>query len=108
MHRKLATQVALGLGFEQRRNGAFLLGDAFAFANSGPGGKSRVNLLSLSQDLVYRRPNQVWAAQSRFDFGLDVLDATEGDEPDGVFNAWLGQVQWLRRVGGSNSGWPSG
>ena len=97
IYRTLSTEAALSLGFEQRRNGSFLLGDEFAFANSGPDGRSRVNVLSFSQEWVYRRTDQVWAAQSRFDFGLDTLDATVGDEPDGVFNAWLGQVQWLRQ-----------
>lgn len=106
--RTLTTEFALGLGFEQRRNGSFLLGDAFAFFNSGPDGQSQVNVLSFSQDFVYRRTDQVWAVQSRFDFGLDVFDATTGDEPDGIFNTWLGQSQWLRQfVASSDSLWPS-
>ena len=103
VYRTLATEVALALSFEQRRNGSFLLGDPFDFFEGGPGGESRVNVLGLSQEWIYRRLNQVWVAQSRFDFGLDTMDATSSDEPDGVFNAWLGQAQWIRRLESSDS-----
>jgi hemolysin activation/secretion protein len=50
---------------------------------------------------VYKSPSQVIAARSRFSFGIDALDATVNDNglPDGKFFAWLGQFQWVRRLG---------
>jgi hemolysin activation/secretion protein len=42
----------------------------------------------------------VVATLSRFSLGIDALGATVKDsEPDGQFFAWLGQFQWIRRLG---------
>jgi hemolysin activation/secretion protein len=50
---------------------------------------------------VYRTQNQVLAARSRFSVGVDAFGATINatGEPDGQFFAWLGQFQWVRRLG---------
>ncbi|ODS24431.1 hypothetical protein AB835_03795 [Candidatus Endobugula sertula] len=103
VYRSLTTEFALVVGFEQRGSQSFLLGEAFDFIGRGDDGKSRVNALSLSQQVTYRNTHQVLAVQSQFEFGLDTHNATEGDEPDGVFNAWSGQLQWARRTGWRDS-----
>jgi hemolysin activation/secretion protein len=50
---------------------------------------------------VYRTQSQVIAARSRFSFGINALGATinQNGLPDGKFFAWLGQFQWVRRLG---------
>ncbi|MEE9146878.1 MAG: ShlB/FhaC/HecB family hemolysin secretion/activation protein, partial [Candidatus Tectomicrobia bacterium] len=58
--------------------------------------------LRVSQAWTERTQNQVVAARSRFSLGLDALGATiraNSDLPDGRFFAWLGQFQWVRRLG---------
>ena len=96
-YRTLTTAVTLGVGFEQRRSGSFLLGNPFAFSDGGPDGRSRLKVLSFSHQLVHRRIDRVLAAQSRFDISLDRQQDTEDSTPDGEFTAWLGQAQWLRQ-----------
>ena len=70
-----------------------------------PDGKSSVTVLRFIQEWLSRSPDQVLAARSTFSLGIDAFDATinGGDAPDGRFFAWLGQLQWARRLGETDS-----
>jgi len=59
-----------------------------------------VTALRAAQEFVYRTPNQVIAARSRFSVGVDALGSTIHDDgrPDSRFFAWLGQFQLVRRL----------
>src|SRR6185503_7445826 len=64
-------------------------------------GRSVVAALRTAQQFVYRSQDQVIAARSRVSFGLNALGATinKNGLPDGIFTAWLGEFQWVRRLG---------
>ena len=64
-------------------------------------GKTKVTALRFSQAWTKRSQQQVLAARSQFNVGLDFLDATdnEGDIPDSQFLSWRGQGQWVRLLG---------
>ena len=79
-----------------------LLGEPFSLSPGARNGESIVTALRLALEYIYRGRNQVIAARSRFSFGLDALGSTihaEDDLPDSRYFAWLGQVQWVRRLG---------
>ena len=89
------------LVFERRRSETFIFGDTpFSFSPGPRDGKSDVTVLRLRQEWVDRSLAHVFALRSTLSFGLDALGATQngGDIPDGQFFAWLGQVQWVRRL----------
>lgn len=94
-------ELALYLIGEYLQNRGFLLGIPFGFIPGATAqGKVNISALRFAQEWVYRRPNQVFSARSRFSLGLDVFDATiTGSEavPDGQFFVWLGQFQAARR-----------
>jgi hemolysin activation/secretion protein len=99
-------QLTLAAGLDLRRSETELLGEGFAFSPGvEPDGKSKVSVLRFIQDYVARTRNQVIAARSTFSGGIDAFGATdEGDDlPNGEFLAWLGQFQYARRLGESDS-----
>jgi hemolysin activation/secretion protein len=60
-------------------------------------GEISTSVLSFGQEWLQRNRQQVIAARSQFNLGLDVLNATTSDdEPDGEFFSWRGQVSYLR------------
>ena len=64
-------------------------------------GETKVTALRFSQTWTKRSQQQVLAARSQFNLGLDLLDATEneGDIPDSQFFSWRAQGQWVRLLG---------
>jgi len=101
VYRTLNSQVALELIGERLSNETSLLGEPFTLSPGAHRGKSVVTAVRFAQEAVYRTQNQVIAGRSRFSVGVDALGATinTGDQPDGKFFAWLGQFQWVRRLG---------
>lgn len=101
LRRSRGEQLDLSLAAEYRRSDAFLLGTGFSFSAGPEEGESRITALRLTLDWSQRGAGEVISASSRFSLGLDALGATEhrGDTPDGQFFAWLGRLQWARRLG---------
>ncbi|MEO0769815.1 MAG: ShlB/FhaC/HecB family hemolysin secretion/activation protein [Cyanobacteria bacterium J06649_4] len=64
-------------------------------------GESRVTALQFVQAWTKRSQQQVFAARSQFNLGVNLLNATvnEGDIPDSEFLSWRGQGQWVRLLG---------
>ncbi len=99
-------QLNLAVGFDVRQSKSELLGEGFAFT---PGvesdGKSKVSVLRFIQDYLARTRQQVIAARSTFSWGIDAFGATnQGDNlPNGEFLTWLGQFQYARKLGQSDS-----
>ncbi|MGH8487517.1 MAG: ShlB/FhaC/HecB family hemolysin secretion/activation protein [Gammaproteobacteria bacterium] len=103
-------QLLAELVFERRRSETFIFkGTPFElsfpfylqpFPDADIDGETEVSVIRVRQEWVDRSPNQVLALRSTLSFGLDALGATEnpGDLPGGEFFAWLGQVQWVRRL----------
>jgi hemolysin activation/secretion protein len=101
IYRTLNTEVGLELTGERLSYKEFLLGERFTLTPGAHNGRSIVTALRFVQDIVHRTQNQVIAARSRFSFGLNALDSTinHNGAPDSRFVAWLGQFQWVRRLG---------
>jgi hemolysin activation/secretion protein len=99
------TEFAVSLGLDLRRSRTFLLDDIpFSFSEGAEDGRSRVSVIRFSQDWLKRSANQVLAARSQFSFGINAFDATINDSgTDGQFFAWLGQFQWVQRLGNQPS-----
>lgn len=97
--RTLRNDVSVSLTAELRESRTYLLDRRFSFSEGAENGKTRVSVLRFGQDWVYRDRSQVLAARSTVSWGVDLLDATVhgGSTEDGLFFAWLGQLQWTRR-----------
>lgn len=67
-------------------------------------GNSRTRVLKLGQDYVSRGLQGAWAFSSQFNFGLNLLNATQNPDPipDGQFFSWSGQIQRVQRLGANN------
>lgn len=101
VYRTLNTEIALDFVGERLSDKTTLFGEPFSLEPGAHNGRSVVSALRTIQEFVYRTPNQVIAARSRFSFGINALDATVNHNglPDGIFFAWLGQFQYVRRLG---------
>ncbi|MCI0407000.1 MAG: ShlB/FhaC/HecB family hemolysin secretion/activation protein [Acidobacteria bacterium] len=101
VYRTLNSEFALELTGELLSQKTFLLGEPFSLSPGAQQGKSDDTAVRTAQEWVYRTQNQVLAARSRFSVGIDAFDATinPAGVPDGQFFAWLGQFQWVRRLG---------
>ena len=101
VYRTLNSEIALDLVGERLSDKTELLGERFSLEPGAHNGRSVVTALRTIQEFVYRTPSQVIADRSRFSFGLNALGATinKNGLPDGAFFAWLGQFQWVRRLG---------
>jgi hemolysin activation/secretion protein len=101
VYRTLNSEVALEFSGERLSHETSLLGERFSFEPGARNGRSVVTALRAVQEWVHRTQGQVIAARSRFSFGINALGATSngGGLPDGRFFTWLGQFQWVRRLG---------
>jgi hemolysin activation/secretion protein len=101
VYRTVNTEIALDLVGERLSDKTELLGERFSLEPGAHNGRSVVSAIRTIQEFVYRNPNQVIAARSRFSFGINALGATVNHNglPDGIFFAWLGQFQYVRRLG---------
>jgi len=101
VYHTLNSEIALDLIGERLSDKTTLLGEPFSLEPGAQNGRSVVTALRTAQEFVYRTQNQVIAARSTFSFGLHALGATINNNglPDGVFFKWLGQFQWVRRLG---------
>ncbi len=101
IYRTLNNEIALDLTGERLSHKTTLLGEKFSLEPGARNGRTAVTALRPGLEWVYKSQNQVIAARSRFSFGIDAIDATVNDNglPDGKFFAWLGQFQWVRRLG---------
>jgi hemolysin activation/secretion protein len=103
-YRTPSQQFLAEVRFERRQSQTFLLNQPYAFS---PGvrlnGKSDVSVVRFGQEWLSRNLNEVLALRSTFNVGLDAFGATVNRSgPDGRFFAWLGQFQWLRRLGSTD------
>jgi hemolysin activation/secretion protein len=95
------TEFALALTGERLQNKTFSSGEGTNLFSPGAksNGESVVSALRFSQEWVQRQPSHVLALSSRLSVGIDVLGATNNDDPlpDTQFFSWLGQAQWAQR-----------
>ena len=94
-------EAALSVGFDYGRNRTWLLGSRFNLSPGAEDGEMVGSALRISQEWIGRGQNHVLALRSTFNFGLDVLGATDNGisgEPDARFFHWLGQGQYVQRL----------
>jgi hemolysin activation/secretion protein len=96
----LTQEFAIALSAERQEDQTSLLGEPFDFSLGSQNGRSAVTALRLALEWTERTQNQVFAARSRLSLGIDALNSTINEDklPDSRFLAWLGQVQWARRL----------
>ncbi len=94
------------LTMEHRYSQTYLLGQPFSFSPGVQTGRSSVTVLRIGQEWLQHTPEQVFAARSVFNVGINALDATiNSNTPDGRFFKWLGQLQWGRHFGDAQLIW---
>ncbi|MBD2465120.1 ShlB/FhaC/HecB family hemolysin secretion/activation protein [Oscillatoria sp. FACHB-1407] len=93
-------EFALGLTFSRSESETFLLGEPFPLSpGSNAEGETRITTLRVFQEFVQRNAQDVFAARSQFNIGLDWFDATRNtDAPDSRFLSWRGQAQYVRSL----------
>ena len=101
VYRTPSTEFAVELIGERLSANTELLGEPFSLTPGARNGESIVTALRAALEVVHRRQNQVIAARSRFSVGIDALGSTVHTRglPDSRFFSWLGQFQWVRRLG---------
>ena len=99
VYRNTDEQFDLGVNFEKRKSQTFLLGMPFSFEAGPHDGLSRLSVARVYQSWFKRSRSSVVALRSTFNLGFDSMDATVngGNIPDGRFQSWLGQFQWLNQ-----------
>ena len=99
-------ELAVSVELESLRSETFVLDDlSFAFVDGLEDGESKITPLRLGQEYIRRGDRNLIAAESRFNVGLDIFDATNtATGIDGIFWSWQGNLQWIRALN-SNQDW---
>ena len=94
-------EVAVSVELATLRSETFVLDDfSFAFVDGLEDGESKITPLRLGQEYVRRGESNLIAAESRFNVGLDIFDATNTAAGiDGIFWSWQGNLQWIKAFG---------
>lgn len=97
----LRRRLELGISLAARESRTWLLNEPFSFTKGDEDGKSQVTALRLIQSYTDRTPYTALALRSTLSVGLDLFGPTirAEDIPDSHFLAWLGQIQYARRIG---------
>lgn len=103
----LARRVEIGLAFASKQTRSSLLGEDFSFSPGEVNGRSKAQVLKLSQDWSERGENTGLQARSVFHFGhnnnqvdhqLEPIDFEKQLVPPRRYWYWSGQLQWLRQL----------
>jgi hemolysin activation/secretion protein len=98
-------QRSLTLSFEvdSRRNETSLFGMPFSLSPGAVNGVEQVFVPRFIQEFVDRSQVHVFSLRSQLSVGLGLFNSTvDGGPPDGHFVDWLGQAQYIRRLGSSD------
>lgn len=102
IYRTPTQELALSVVGHSESFKSFLAGQPFNFQAGTQNGVSQLAVLRIMQEYVHRAPNQVFSALSRFNVGIDALNATPRSTLPGAataqFFSWLGQAQYVRRL----------
>jgi hemolysin activation/secretion protein len=88
---------------DSRRSETFLFGEPFTLSAGANNGVEDVFVPRFIQEFVDRSQVHVLSFRSQFSYGIGVARATVNEtSPDGHFFDWLGQSQYIRRLGDSD------
>jgi hemolysin activation/secretion protein len=99
-------QRSLILSFEvdDRRNETALLGLPFSLSPGSINGVEQVFVPRFIQEFVDRSQVHVFSLRSQLSVGIGMFNSTiNAGPPDGHFVDWLGQAQYIRRLGSSDN-----
>ncbi|MBF0205134.1 MAG: ShlB/FhaC/HecB family hemolysin secretion/activation protein, partial [Desulfamplus sp.] len=102
LYHTLRRNLNIGVALKSEESRTYIIDKTeFSFAEGAEEGKSKATIVQLTQSFDDRTSDQVVALRSTFSFGVDMLDPIIHSEslPDGKFVAWLGQVQYAKRLG---------
>jgi hemolysin activation/secretion protein len=87
------------VSFEHKRSESTLLDTPFSFSPGEIDGKARGSALNLGVEWTHRRGAHALVARATAQMGVDAVDATMNAEgPDSDFVAFIGQLQYARRI----------
>ena len=95
-------EFALGFTFSHQDTQLFLMDTDFPLARgTSIEGITKISALRLTQEYSNRSDRHVFALNSQFNIGLNVLDATSNPDniPDSQFFIWRGQAQYIKQLG---------
>ena len=99
-------ELALSLAFDYQDGQIFVDQSGFPSIGSGADqdGVTTTSVFRLGQEYTLRQVSGAWAFRSQFNLGVDILGATDNEEPtaDGQFFSWLGQAQRVQVFNSSN------
>jgi len=88
---------------DSRRSETFLFGQPFTLSAGANNGVEDVFVPRFIQEFVDRSQVHVFSFRSQFSLGIDGFRSTiNPGPPDGHFFDWLGQAQYIRRLGNSD------
>ncbi len=94
----------LTLEADSRRNETFLFGVPFTLSAGANNGVEDVFVPRFIQEFVDRSQVHVLSVRSQFSLGVDAFRSTiSAGPPDGHFFDWLGQAQYIRRIGDTDN-----
>ena len=96
-------EFALSFAFSHQDTQLFLMDTGFPTLARGTSieGITKISALRLTQEYSNRSDRHVFALNSQFNIGLNVLDATSNPDniPDSQFFIWRGQAQYIKQLG---------
>ena len=98
-------ELALSLGFDYQDGQTLLFQEGTRFGEGADeNGETTTSVLRFGQEYIKRQVSGAWAVRSQFNVGLNILGATDNDDPvpDGQFFSWLGQAQRVQILNDSN------
>ncbi len=96
--------LVLSLQADERRNVSALFGIPYSLSPGAVNGVEQVFVPRFIQEFVERTQQIVFSARSQFSLGLDDFNSTVNPgPPNGKFFAWLGQAQYIQRLGQSDN-----
>jgi hemolysin activation/secretion protein len=104
-YRSPSTEFGLSLSGAFRHNKSFLLGEPFSFSPGAVDGVTDVTVMRFGQDFLTRNQRRAISARSTMSIGVDAFGANASGAADGQFFAWLGQAQYVRRIGDTDWQW---
>ena len=88
---------------DSRRSETFLFGQPFSLSAGANNGVEDVFVPRFIQEFVDRSQVHVFSFRSQFSLGIDGFRSTiNAGPPDGHFFDWVGQAQYIRRLGDSD------
>lgn len=89
---------------DSRRNTTTLFDEPFSLSPGAFNGVEDVTVPRFIQEYVNRNTYHVFSARSQFSYGINAYRSTiNAGPPDGHFFSWLGQTQYVQRLGNTNN-----